>query len=598
MLRWPWNIDASGESTENIITEKATTNLRSLLSEDIGFMFVMGRNEIFVHSDGAVRRFGLRSKFLKPLIVGEDVRNWELRGTELALFPYEAETIKIVKFAKDDPEMRFFAKFEQELSDRPTFSGSFVEAGRLSYEYHQLPVDRAKNQRSITFTEIATHAHFVFDPDGKAFNQKAPLLKLSFRASDSDHILLCSLLNSSAALFWLKQRCFSKRESEEGASDTYFEFAGGKIEQLPVPDAIAVALQDTSNSLAESSTQVSRACWEHGQALSPLALKKLFERAGEAYYEWNAALPGYVAPHAEIAAGFADTKELRSAFARAMELRERLRSEMIALQEEMDWLVYEAYGLAKDIKWQSEPPPLLREQRPFVLWTQAEGDFDRAVELISSDWPAERRELWRARLALIRDNEHIRRIEQPVYKRRWDEQWKVGNRWQCGQVAYDAELIEVFDWWLSEKAEWFLERQGRAAEFDVWAASLWQDKRIQAAWPVVAEAQHRLELWKWERKKDAGRAPQLDASRDAFIKYFKALAKEQTAPAGIPFGVSYDKLKQTISAQVKKIRGKLNVPRERFWQTADGLYQVAAPFGSAANNKERGAEAEERRPFD
>jgi hypothetical protein len=22
----------------------------------------------------------------------------------------------------------------------------------------------------------------------------------------------------------------------------------------------------------------------------------------------------------------------------------------------------------------------------------------------------------------------IRRIEQPVYKRRWDEQWKVGNR--------------------------------------------------------------------------------------------------------------------------------------------------------------------------
>lgn len=31
--------------------------------------------------------------------------------------------------------------------------------------------------------------------------------------------------------------------------------------------------------------------------------------------------------------------------------------------------------------------------------------------------------------AVIRDNEHIRRIEQPVYKRRWDEQWKVSNRW-------------------------------------------------------------------------------------------------------------------------------------------------------------------------
>ena len=37
----------------------------------------------------------------------------------------------------------------------------------------------------------------------------------------------------------------------------------------------------------------------------------------------------------------------------------------------------------------------------------------------------------------------IRRIEQPVYKRRWDEQWKVGNRWQSGQPAYDAEFIEA-----------------------------------------------------------------------------------------------------------------------------------------------------------
>jgi hypothetical protein len=69
-------------------------------------------------------------------------------------------------------------------------------------------------------------------------------------------------------------------------------------------------------------------------------------------------------------------------------------------------------------------------------------------------------------LEVIRGNEHIRRIEQPVYKRRWDEQWKVGNRWQCGAVAYDAELIEAFNWWLAEKAEWCLERSGKPTGFD------------------------------------------------------------------------------------------------------------------------------------
>ncbi|MGH9801528.1 MAG: hypothetical protein ACRD82_14280, partial [Blastocatellia bacterium] len=225
---------------------------------------------------------------------------------------------------------------------------------------------------------------------------------------------------------------------------------------------------------------------------------------------------------------------------------------------------------------------LKREQRPFVLWAQAEGDFERAARLIPADWPAQQRERWRARLELIRDNEHIRRIEQPVYKRRWDEQWKVGNRWQCGAVAYDAELIEAFKWWLAEKAEWWLEQVARAAGIDEWAATLWQDARIGAAWPVIAEALHRLQLWKWEQKKDAGRSPQADASQRGFNKFFKAFVKEETVPAGIPFGVAYDKLKPAVSAQVKKIRGKLNVPRERFWLTAEGLYQVAAPFGSAA----------------
>lgn len=82
-------------------------------------------------------------------------------------------------------------------------------------------------------------------------------------------------------------------------------------------------------------------------------------------------------------------------------------------------------------------------------------------------------------------------IAEVFYKRRWDEQWKVGNRWQCGPVAYDAELIEAFSWWLAEKAEWWLEQQQQAVSFDEWVTALWQDRRVQAAWPVVAAAQQR-----------------------------------------------------------------------------------------------------------
>jgi hypothetical protein len=251
---------------------------------------------------------------------------------------------------------------------------------------------------------------------------------------------------------------------------------------------------------------------------------------------------------------------------------------MIALQEEMDWLVYEASGLATDMSWQVEPYPLQREQRPFQLWAKSQGDFERAVVLIPPSWPEERRQLWRNRLELIRDNERIRRIEQPVYKRRWKEQWKVGNHWQCGEPAYDAEFIDAFSWWLSEKAEWWLEQRGEPISFDKWEGALWKDTRIQAAWPVIAEAQHRLQLWKNEQKKVSGRTPVVDPSHAAFTKFFKALVKEQTVPEGIPFGIPFDKLKTKVSAQVKSIRGKLNVPRERFNVTEGGLYRVASPF--------------------
>lgn len=48
----------------------------------------------------------------------------------------------------------------------------------------------------------------------------------------------------------------------------------------------------------------------------------------------------------------------------------------------------------------------------------------------------------------------------------------------------------------------------------------------------------------------------------------------ETVPEGIPPAVPWDQLekKRKIPAKVKSIRGKLNVPRERFHLTSDGRY--------------------------
>jgi hypothetical protein len=445
-------------------------------------------------------------------------------------------------------------------------------------------------------------------------------------SSEASFHVACGLLNSAAALFWLKQVCFSKREAEEAESDTYYEFAGGKVQQLPVPQAIAGGLRAQNNVLADNLTVLSRACWERGQQMPSLALKKLLEKPREAYHEWNSSLPGYVPPNPELGPAFESAESLRESFRKAQETRERLRAEMIALQEEMDRLVYAAYGLlpenhpavcseaalecgsgaaafssstspgpgqgaaqsvddpkavagATALQGGSKLPhsiaPLDRDERPFRLWARAGGDYAKAVTQIPCHWPEGGRKLWKARLGAIRDNEHIRRIEQPVYKRRWDEQWKVRNQWRCGPVAYAAEFVDAFEWWLREKGEWWLEnrKHGGPVEIAQWTSALWSDPRVQAAWPVAAENYTLLEYERAREKAEADSEPVPEPAQPAadpasFAKAFKRIVDDETVPEGIPWAVPYEELenkrKIKVPAKVKSIRGKLNVPRERF----------------------------------
>jgi uncharacterized protein DUF7008 len=387
-------------------------------------------------------------------------------------------------------------------------------------------------------------------------------------------------------------------QAQPKSRDTYYEFSGRKIEEIPVYPTIAEGLYGEGNPLAKRLAELSRHCWERGQQMPSVTLKKLFEKPGEAYHEWNKSLPGHMPLNPELGAPFQTETDLRDAYRRAQAIRERLRAEMIALQEEMDWLVYAAYGLLPTDhpavglvgEGSALPPrepaglpyPIDQAERPFRLWQQVGGDYAKAVALIPASWPAERRALWQARLAAIRDSEHIRRIEQPVYKRRWDEQWKVGNEWRSGPVAYAAEFVDAFEWWLSEKAEWWLEhkKNGGPVELDDWSAAIWKDSRVQAAWPVPAENYALLEYEKAMAKAEANGepvpTPSVGASSSAgpgpnavgpYAGTFKRIVDNETVAEDIPFAVPYDELedrKVKISPKVKSIRGKLNVPRERF----------------------------------
>jgi hypothetical protein len=104
-----------------------------------------------------------------------------------------------------------------------------------------------------------------------------------------------------------------------------------------------------------------------------------------------------------------------------------------------------------------------------------------------------------------------------------------------------------------------------------WTTALWSDERVRAAWPVAVDCLKQLEAHKAGSVETKSKT---DSSSPTFARFFRELLKDETVPEGIPPAVPWDQLekKRKIPAYVKRIRGKLNVPRERFHITADGGY--------------------------
>jgi hypothetical protein len=579
---WPVEFDVFAEELKTTVDSVSKTRVEDHLSA-AGRIFATSADDIFLLPPHVVRKQSLKENVF-PVVEGEEIRDWTDQNDSWVVCPYN-EQWELTQLETDSPLTRWLRQFRDTLGQRKSFSGdTYDEAGIPWYGWHQLDTAKAQADWFVAYPEIATHGHFVFETKGTLFTQTSPVLAPA-ETLDRDAVpLLTAVLNASITAFWLKQMCYNKGAGASERRDR-FVYSCGRVEQIPLPSEIDNGLGGTHNHITKYMRDYSHSCSKRGEKLSALAFNKILEKRGEAYQEWNCSLPGYVTPHKELSDGFQDAAELRASIDRAVSIREQLRQEMVARQEEIDWLAYQAYELIDEAPVLNDESDLQlqRHQRPFRFWMKAGGDLSKALSLIPDDWSEEKRRVWRERLEIIRDNEHVRRIEKPVYKRRWDEQWKVGNSWQCGQVAYDQEFLDAFDWWLSEKAEHWLEHQADGGPVDVetWAKELWQDDRVQAAWEVAAETEDRIKNWKRAQKDEPPLQRDPKTALSGFAHHLKYLVRDQSVPEGIPWAVPWDELEEQgikVPTRTRRIRGKYNVPRERFRTTASGLYQVAQPL--------------------
>ena len=460
------------------------------------------------------------------------------------------------------------AAFKTRLCRRKRFGTPMVERGLAWYEWQELYVEKLRTPLSITFAFVATHNQFVMDKGkGSVFNRSSPVVKLPVDADEDDHLGLLGLLNSSTACFWMKQVFHNKGGGGIGGGlaaeewEQFYEFDGTKLRHFPVAEDRPLDLARELHTFAQERTRL--------------------------------------LPVSSVERGTPSAESMGAARGRSREIRER----MIALQEELDWHCYRLYGVTNDLCLSGgdvgDVPAVHLGERAFEIalarkmasgvvgtrWFERHGSTP--VTEIPAHWPAAYGTLVQRRIEAIENNANVALIEQPEYKRRWnDEPWEAQQEralrgwlldwleapalWSEPRLTTTATLADQ----MRDDAE-FLQvaalYTGRA-DFDVakLVARLVEDESVPLL-PVLRYKPSGLRkraawehTWALQRMEDAidARVALPAADPDRLTPEAAATLKEAEVGA-VPVPPRY------ASADFRKgrwwrLRGKLDVSKERF----------------------------------
>ena len=154
----------------NMIDGSGTERLRRRLSMDIGFASFPGNDEPFFLGRAWFARHADSTTLGRDLIVGEVVRDWDIRRDEVALTPYGSDQMPVPLV--DAAWSRHLWRFRQTLRGTIGFGGETrQDGGEDWWTWYRWVRERYVTPLSITFAFVATHNHFVLDRGGKVFTR-------------------------------------------------------------------------------------------------------------------------------------------------------------------------------------------------------------------------------------------------------------------------------------------------------------------------------------------------------------------------------------------------------------------------------------------
>ncbi len=422
------------ETTEKRLAEFVTS---------IGFASFPGLDDAFVMDRSSLERKRIDKSFIKQFVYGETLRDWEMDCDLCALAPYD-DDFNLIPLDRTATWAKYLWTVRTCLDNVISFGGKTrKQCGDDWWGWYRWVPEKYRIARSLTFAFVASHNHFFLDRGGKVFNRSAPVVKLHRNATEDDHLALLGLLNSSAACFWLKQVSHQKQLTGgdgvrvQSRAKVPYEFAGNQILNFPIPDA---AVEGRLRQRLVLLTTAMEKCAEELSRLSPAStINNALSSGGDDIVAYAEAL-----------------KQRRAV----------VRSQMIFIQEEMDFTSYCMFGLASNdllsetIDWPAVTADV--GMRPFEIIQQRSVDGFAVPTEVPKSWPSELQALWQRRINAIRKSKDLSLTEDDHYKRRW-----IGRQGLFNHSANQDELAAACRQWLLDRLEtnyyWPVSRNGDLA---------------------------------------------------------------------------------------------------------------------------------------
>ncbi|MCW5868190.1 MAG: BREX-2 system adenine-specific DNA-methyltransferase PglX [Candidatus Eremiobacteraeota bacterium] len=534
----PWSIGGGGASELKEKIESAAQGCLGTLCDSIGFASFTGQDDVFAAPFGVLGRHGIPKQHIQGLVEGDTVRDFVIQPFEQVLVPYDS-SLELSSLQTVPLIASYLWTYRNSLANIKTFGNKTkAEIGEPWWGWYRWVASKYKTALSIVFAFVATHNHFVLDRGGKVFNRTAPVIKLPNGASEEEHLALLGLLNSAAVCFWLKQICHNKGSTVDKAGarqttiefENFWEISGTQLLECPIP-----RLHHQTLPLA---SQVDRLASEHS-ALDPGNIMRKSPPG-----QWN--LPKKQAQ------------------------QDQIRQQMIALQEELDWLSYQLYSILDPAPLSADPPPLQLGERAFEIALARSGEettwFSRhgstPIKELPAHWPADYRATVEKRLDLIANNPEIALLEKPEHKRRWQ------------QRPWEERLKEALTTWLQDRIEVAVQKSDHLQSVQQLADQLAHDSDFQQA----------LQIHLGTNDYEAGESIYKLVQPQA-VPYLAALRYSESGlrirvdwehtwdlqrledagetVANIPVPPKYGQ-KDFLRSEYWSLRGKLDVPKERF----------------------------------